>query len=379
MSSPSPSPVELPPLYFQNKGDSLSVVTGSSSDRTAAATATNNAIVLPAELAQQCLTQFATLGDLAKLACVQRAWRHTLVDSAASSPRSQWNLACAWWHGFQNNDSSECDDYDDDDFDPRWVGGLERNVAQAVRLLQQLVVLSSSSATRTTTTLRIDPFTFEPIYNKQNTAVPSPSTNRQDQQEEMAVCYSTKAMKKLAHIYLNNETNNKNNNLPEQQTEPVECTNTTSIGLAWLECAFWVGGDVESAYELAVIYESGRCAVGVDVVQAYHYFSLAAAAGHVPAMTELALCLELGCGVAANDELAVDWYVKAATAGHVEAQFAVAQAFEEARGVPQSDAEACLWYYKAALKGDEDSRKALRRLEPIARIVVPGFRALLGA
>jgi TPR repeat protein len=69
--------------------------------------------------------------------------------------------------------------------------------------------------------------------------------------------------------------------------------------------------------------------------------------------------------------------MKAATAGHTTAKYAVGEAFEEARGVPQSDEEACLWYYKAAVEGDEDSRKALRRLESIARIVVPGVRALL--
>ena len=47
--------------------------------------------------------------------------------------------------------------------------------------------------------------------------------------------------------------------------------------------------------------------------------------------------------------------------------------FEEARGVPQSDSEAVLWYYKAALMGDDDSKRALFRLNDIARIVLPGF------
>jgi TPR repeat protein len=55
----------------------------------------------------------------------------------------------------------------------------------------------------------------------------------------------------------------------------------------------------------------------------------------------------------------------------------VGEIFEEARGVPQSDEEACIWYYRAAIEGDEDSRQALRRLEGIARIVVPGVAKLL--
>ena len=94
-------------------------------------------------------------------------------------------------------------------------------------------------------------------------------------------------------------------------------------------------------------------------------------------MAELGLCYELGCGVEQNDQLALDWYMKAAEQGNNTAKYSIGEAFEEARGVPQSDEEACLWYYKAAIEGCEDSRKALKRLEDIARIVVPGVRSLL--
>ena len=62
--------------------------------------------------------------------------------------------------------------------------------------------------------------------------------------------------------------------------------------------------------------------------------------------------------------------------GNTTAKYSVGEAFEEARGVPQSDEEACLWYYKAALDGCTDSKFALRRLEAIARIVVPGVGRL---
>ena len=94
-------------------------------------------------------------------------------------------------------------------------------------------------------------------------------------------------------------------------------------------------------------------------------------------MAELGLCYELGCGVEQSDEQALDWYMKAANLGHITSKYSVAECFEEARGVPQSDEEACLWYYKAAIEGDHDSKMALKRLEDIARIVVPGVRAIL--
>jgi TPR repeat protein len=153
----------------------------------------------------------------------------------------------------------------------------------------------------------------------------------------------------------------------------------TAVGLAWLESAHTAAGDVEAAHDVALVYEYGHYGVAHDVVRAAEWFHKAADAGNMEAMAELGLCYELGCGVEQSDEEALDWYMKAADKGHLVAKFSVGEAFEEARGVPQSDAEACLWYYKAAIEGDEDSRKALRRLEDIARIVVPGAGALLDA
>ena len=103
----------------------------------------------------------------------------------------------------------------------------------------------------------------------------------------------------------------------------------------------------------------------------------AAENGHVEAMAEYAMCCELGCGREQSDTEALEWYTRAANMGHVQANFSVGEAFEEAKGVPQSDSEAVMWYYKAAVMGDEDSKKALKRLQDIARIVVPGWRDVL--
>jgi|UniRef100_A0A8J9X7M7 TPR repeat protein len=150
-------------------------------------------------------------------------------------------------------------------------------------------------------------------------------------------------------------------------------------GLAWLKAAHDVGADVDAAHQVAVIYEYGSFGAEHDVVAAAAWFRKAALTGHMEAMAELGLCYELGCGVEQSDEEALEWYIKAAEKGHLTAKYSVGEAFEEARGVPQSDEEACLWYFKAAIEGDEDSRRALRRLEDIARIVVPGVAALLNA
>jgi len=175
--------------------------------------------------------------------------------------------------------------------------------------------------------------------------------------------YSASAMKQLATLYF--------------EGRGVDAD--ASQGVAWLQRAHTDCADDEAAHDLALVYEHGKHGIEIDVVAAVEWFRKAAEHGHVEAMAELGLCYELGLAVEQSDEQALDWYMKAAEQGHLTAKYSVGEAFEEARGVPQSDAEACLWYYKAAIAGDEDSCKALRRLEDIARIVLPNVGVLLDA
>jgi TPR repeat protein len=209
--------------------------------------------------------------------------------------------------------------------------GLERNPRQAMTLLKQLAGVEMAEDGAVTTTA---PKPFAP------------------------------AMKCIADCYLTGNG--------------VEAANAAT-GVCWLEAAFHVANDVEAAHKLALLHEYGENDVEIDVFVAADWFLNAAKGGHVEAMAEYAMCCELGCGREQSDEEALEWYTKAANEGHTTAKFSVGEAFEEARGVPQSDEEACLWYYKAAVEGDEDSKKALRRLEDIARIVLPGVMGILNA
>jgi len=209
--------------------------------------------------------------------------------------------------------------------------GLERNPTQAMTLLRQLAGIEMTEDGAVTTT---DSKPFAP------------------------------AMKCIADCYLTGNG--------------VEAADAAA-GVQWLEAAFNVADDVEAAHKLALLHEYGEHGVEIDVYVAADWFLNAAKGGHVEAMAEYAMCCELGCGRDQSDEEALDWYTKAANKGHVTSKFSVGEAFEEARGVPQSDQEACLWYYKAAVEGDEDSKKALRRLQDIARIVLPGVMGILNA
>lgn len=280
--------------------------------------ASNNveySVEMPAELLHSCLVQYADWGDLAKLACVQKEWSYTMMEAANQDRDSKWELAQALLEG---------------------EAGLEPNFDLAFRLLSELA------------SVQVD---------EQNMPVASEISTSNNNEEE---CFAP-AMKALAACYFEGHGIDKN----------------SEAGVAWLRAAYEMGQDRDAAHDLALVYEYGRHQVDIDIFAAAEWLTKAATEGHIEAMAELGLCYELGCGVEQSDTDALDWYMKAANAGCVNSKFSVAEAFEEARGVPQSDEEACLWYYKAAVEGDHDSKMALRRLEEIARIVVPGVRALL--
>jgi hypothetical protein len=107
----------LPPLYFDEKGASLS-----------ANSCQNNDVVLelPAEVLHQCLTAFADWGDLAKLACVQSNWSRALYDAAETSAHSKWELAQALFQG---------------------THGLQANPMQAMQLFLELTNVSVDEIT----------------------------------------------------------------------------------------------------------------------------------------------------------------------------------------------------------------------------------------
>jgi len=282
--------------------------------------------MLPAELLTSCLVEYASWGDLAKLACVQSSYSTIVLDAAnASGHTSKWELAQALLEG---------------------THGLQSNVSRSMALLHELAGVALTHNDET------DKYEYNVIETDNNTTTTT------------ATGVFAPAMKRLATCYL-------------EQGDTHESPDNNQMGLTWLQAAYEVGNDVEAAHELALLYEYGTHGTSIDVYAAATWFHKAAVGGHVEGMAEYAMCCELGCGREANDEEAMEWYMRAAQEGHVNANFSVGEAFEEARGVPQSDEEACLWYYKAAVQGDEGSQQALRRLHDIARIVVPGVGAFL--
>lgn len=89
----------------------------------------------------------------------------------------------------------------------------------------------------------------------------------------------------------------------------------------------------------------------------------AARTGDVDSKYQLALVYEQGLeGVRSDISEAADWYAGAAAAGHTEAQRTLALMHLEGRGVPQSFDEAQKLFFQAAQKNDEISQYHLGRL-----------------
>eukprot|EP00536_Pseudo-nitzschia_multiseries_P003939 jgi/Psemu1/318278/estExt_fgenesh1_pm.C_630008 len=325
----------VPSLYFEtHRSISISDAQRTESDKFPSPE-------LPCELLSHCLASYANWGDLAKLACVQKSWSNVVMDTANQSLSSQWELATALFEG-------DC--------------GLVKCPERAVRILKALahvtIEIDESTGKPLTTLTTLTTPEAVPVTISDNAKITNNNDNNNTNED---LKYQIFAMKKIAKCYLEGEGVSTDSNL----------------AVAWMEAAFLVGKDAESAHDLAVMYEYGHHGIEVDVVAAAEWFERGAAEGNVESMVELGLCYELGCGVEQSDELALDWYTKAAHLGHPTAKFSVGEIFEEARGVPQSDEEACLWYYRAALVGCDDSKLALRRLYDIARIVVPGVTTIL--
>lgn len=295
----------VPSLYFESHKPNVDTIH-------------DDAPQLPTELLSLCLTSYANWGDLAKLACVQKAWSNIVTDTANQSSELQWELAMALLNG-------DC--------------GLQKSPERAVRIFKALSHVAS------------DDITGLPFND--NTKIMNVS-------DDDLIIYST-AMKKVAECYL----------------DGTGVESNASAVVAWMETAYFVGNDSDAAHDMGIFYEKGQHGIDIDVVAAAEWFERGAELNNVESMVEFGLCYEIGAGVEQDDEKALDWFTKAANLGHSLAKFSVGEIFEEARGVPQSDTEACIWYFDAAQSGCQDSKLALRRLYEIARIVVPGVTAIL--
>ena len=128
-------------------------------------------------------------------------------------------------------------------------------------------------------------------------------------------------------------------------------------------------GFVTAIYGLGQLYEQGRAAAAVDLVQANHWYRRAAEAGSVDGQVAIATSHYLGRGATKDAVQAARWFRIAAQGGDVGAQYLVASMYETGDGVERDLKEARYWYSVAARNGDDAAPSKVKELD--ARVGAP--------
>ena len=378
----------LPTLYFEN--DSSDITQQKRQQEVETGASLNN---LPVELLHRCLTQYSDWGDLAKLACVQSSWKNLVKDAAECGGRdAMWELSMCLLGDVDDETNAENSAVENEAEEVGSTEHSDENTAENENKEQVAIITENTNSKKNNRGLeKNEALAVKYLVRLSGVEVDESHfpTEISSEKNECAVFpHELKKVLSLNNLKIN-DTDADESALLKLATCHLKGTGISHpnacLALHYLQCAYHLTHSVESAHTLALIYEYpqqySNNLVPIDVYAAFEWFKAAAEGGHVPSMAELALCYELGCGVSQSDDLALDWYTKAAQAGHGSAHYSVGEAYEEARGVPMDEEEACLWYYRAAMLGEEDGRNALRRLEHVARRVVPisEVDGLLGA
>lgn len=96
-------------------------------------------------------------------------------------------------------------------------------------------------------------------------------------------------------------------------------------------------GDERAVYARAVCYSNGKYGSVIDESKAFGLFSSLSESSIPEALFDLAVCYDLGQGVAKDQFAAFEYYLKAATFGHKEACFQVSEFFREGVTIPESE------------------------------------------
>ena len=110
-------------------------------------------------------------------------------------------------------------------------------------------------------------------------------------------------------------------------------------------------GFAAAQHNIAVMLDHGH-GMPADDAAAISWYKRAANGGHAPSQHTLAMLYSRGQGVAKDMQQAVAWYRKAGQQGHSESQFILGVLYDFGKGVAKDERKAVTWYRKAAEQGD---------------------------
>mmetsp|Transcript_5440 Transcript_5440/g.7876 ORF Transcript_5440/g.7876 Transcript_5440/m.7876 type:complete len:300 (-) Transcript_5440:91-990(-) len=237
---------------------------------------------LPVELLSQCLVEFSSWGDLAKLSCVQKTWSNLLMDASVGS---EWALAEALLEG---------------------TDGLQKNSTLAMKFLHQLagVIISSDEDNNSNDIAKYEIISDKPFapamkrlgecYFKQN--------NKNEGLAWLHAAYDLggdlQAAYDLGTIYENGK---------------FDVEMDVYLATEWFRKSA-EGGHLDGMAEYAMCCELG-CGREINDEESLEWYMRAARKGHVTANFSVGEAFEEARGVPQSDSEACIWYSKAAVKG----------------------------------------------------------------
>jgi TPR repeat protein len=142
-------------------------------------------------------------------------------------------------------------------------------------------------------------------------------------------------------------------------------------------------GEGAALYGLGVLFAEGTVREGGGPEQnasaAAFWFRLAAEAGNIDGMYNLALMNLQGIGTPKNEAAAYEWFVKAAEAGEPQAVMVVARMLADGKGVQADPKMALVWLLRGKAQGAKDDALENELLNRLSEAEVAEARRLAGS
>jgi hypothetical protein len=122
-------------------------------------------------------------------------------------------------------------------------------------------------------------------------------------------------------------------------------------------------GNINSQFDLAVIFQTGRYGVEKNIKKAVKWYEKAAEQNHIESQYALSQIYMEGKGVPKNSKKAAYWCKRAAEQGYVPAQGKIGAFYFKGLGIPKNYIHAYSWFSLVAAQGDENAKNLMDYIE----------------
>ena len=135
-------------------------------------------------------------------------------------------------------------------------------------------------------------------------------------------------------------------------------------------------GDLESQYDMGVVYLEGFLGVKRDINKGVEWFKIAAKQNHTPSIVVLGMLYKKKkpFGFKTDHKKAFEYFKKAALLSDKEGMYELGCCYHQGIGVKKNIAESLIWLNKAAGLGDRQSQLYLGNLYYCGKDVIQDYK-----